>query len=155
LPGAALLVIHGKDRHEVAGTIAEHDIVIAPYSLLQRDKERWLEAQWHMVVLDEAQNIKNASTHAAQVVGQLQARHRLCLSGTPMENHLGEIWSLFHFLMPGFLGSQQRFKELFRTPSKSRATPSAGTSCARASRPSCCAGPRRWWPRAAAQGGDR
>jgi SNF2 family DNA or RNA helicase len=48
--------------------------------------------------------------------GQLQARHRLCLSGTPMENHLGEIWSLFHFLMPGFLGSQQRFKELFRTP---------------------------------------
>ena len=115
-PGLRCLVIHGKDRHEVAGTIAEHDIVIAPYSLLQRDKERWLEAQWHIVVLDEAQNIKNASTHAAQVVGQLQTRHRLCLSGTPMENHLGEIWSLFHFLMPGFLGSQQRFKELFRTP---------------------------------------
>jgi SNF2 family DNA or RNA helicase len=83
---------------------------------LQRDKERWLDAQWHIVVLDEAQNIKNASTHAAQVVGQLQTRHRLCLSGTPMENHLGEIWSLFHFLMPGFLGSQARFKELFRTP---------------------------------------
>ena len=115
-PGLRCLVIHGKDRHEVAGTIAEHDIVIAPYSLLQRDKERWLEAQWHIVVLDEAQNIKNASTHAAQVVGQLQTRHRLCLSGTPMENHLGEIWSLFHFLMPGFLGSQQRFKELFRNP---------------------------------------
>jgi superfamily II DNA or RNA helicase len=115
-PGLRCLVIHGKDRHEVAGTIRQHDIVIAPYSLLQRDKERWLEAQWHIVVLDEAQNIKNASTHAAQVVGQLQTKHRLCLSGTPMENHLGEIWSLFHFLMPGFLGSQQRFKELFRTP---------------------------------------
>jgi len=115
-PGLRCLVIHGKDRHEVAGTIRQHDIVIAPYSLLQRDKERWLEAQWHIVVLDEAQNIKNASTHAAQVVGQLNTRHRLCLSGTPMENHLGEIWSLFHFLMPGFLGSQARFKELFRTP---------------------------------------
>jgi|JI10StandDraft_1071094.scaffolds.fasta_scaffold31174_2 superfamily II DNA or RNA helicase len=115
-PGLRCLVIHGKDRHEVAASMAEHDIVIAPYSLLQRDKERWLEAQWHIVVLDEAQNIKNASTHAAQVVGQLNTRHRLCLSGTPMENHLGEIWSLFHFLMPGFLGSQQRFKELFRTP---------------------------------------
>jgi SNF2 family DNA or RNA helicase len=115
-PGLRCLVIHGKDRHEVVGTIAEHDIVIAPYSLLQRDKERWLETQWHLVVLDEAQNIKNASTHAAQVVGQLQTRHRLCLSGTPMENHLGEIWSLFHFLMPGFLGSQKRFTELFRTP---------------------------------------
>ena len=115
-PELRCLVIHGKDRHEVTGSISEHDVVIAPYSLLPRDKEGWLDTKWHLVVLDEAQNIKNASTHAAQVVGQLQTRHRLCLSGTPMENHLGEIWSLFHFLMPGFLGSQQRFKELFRTP---------------------------------------
>ena len=115
-PELRTIVIHGKDRHEVAADMAAHDIVIAPYSLLQRDKERWLEAKWHLVVLDEAQNIKNASTHAAQVAGQLQTRHRLCLSGTPMENHLGEIWSLFHFLMPGFLGSQKRFQELFRTP---------------------------------------
>ncbi len=115
-PQLRTLVIHGKDRHDVAHTMDQHDLVIAPYSLLQRDKERWLDAQWHLVVLDEAQNIKNASTHAAQVVGALQTRHRLCLSGTPMENHLGEIWSLFHFLMPGFLGSQARFKELFRTP---------------------------------------
>ena len=115
-PGLRALVIHGKDRHEVADSMAEFDVVIAPYSLLQRDKDRWLEAHWHIVVLDEAQNIKNASTHAAQVAGQLQTTHRLCLSGTPMENHLGEIWSLFHFLMPGFLGSQKRFTELFRTP---------------------------------------
>ena len=57
-----------------------------------------------------------ASTGAAQVAAELDATHRLCLSGTPMENHLGELWSLFHFLMPGFLGSQKRFKELFRTP---------------------------------------
>ena len=122
-PQLRTLVIHGKDRHDVAHTMAEHDIVIAPYSLLQRDKERWLHAQWHLVVLDEAQNIKNASTHAAQVVGALQTRHRLCLSGTPMENHLGEIWSLFHFLMPGFLGSQARFKELFRTPIEKQGDP--------------------------------
>ncbi len=115
-PGLRTLVIHGKDRHAVADTMAEHDVVIAPYSLLKRDKDRWLEAQWHIVVLDEAQNIKNATTHAAQVAGQLQTNYRLCLSGTPMENHLGEIWSLFHFLMPGFLGSQKRFTELFRTP---------------------------------------
>jgi superfamily II DNA or RNA helicase len=122
-PDLRALVIHGKDRHEVAGTMAEFDVVIAPYSLLQRDRERWLEAQWHLVVLDEAQNIKNASTHAAQVVGQLHTRHRLCLSGTPMENHLGEIWSLFHFLMPGFLGSQKRFTELFRTPIEKQSDP--------------------------------
>ncbi|CAN7338332.1 DEAD/DEAH box helicase [Acidovorax sp. LjRoot74] len=115
-PGLRCLVLHGAGRHAVADAVTEHDIVIAPYSLLQRDRERWLAQPWHLVVLDEAQNIKNASTHAAQVVGELQTRHRLCLSGTPMENHLGEIWSLFHFLMPGFLGSQQRFKELFRNP---------------------------------------
>jgi superfamily II DNA or RNA helicase len=115
-PQLRSLVLHGQDRHAHAYSMATHDLVIAPYSLLQRDRDRWLEAQWHIVVLDEAQNIKNASTHAAQVAGQLQAQQRLCLSGTPMENHLGEIWSLFHFLMPGFLGSQARFKELFRTP---------------------------------------
>jgi superfamily II DNA or RNA helicase len=122
-PQLRCLVIHGKDRHEVADTMAEFDLVIAPYSLLQRDKERWLQAKWHLVVLDEAQNIKNASTHAALVASQLQTRHRLCLSGTPMENHLGEIWSLFHFLMPGFLGSQQRFKDLFRTPIEKQGDP--------------------------------
>ena len=115
-PGLRTLVLHGAGRHELADSVAEHDLVIAPYSLLQRDRERWLQLQWHLVVLDEAQNIKNASTNVAQVVSALQARHRLCLSGTPMENHLGEIWSLFHFLMPGFLGSQQRFRELFRNP---------------------------------------
>lgn len=115
-PGLRSLVLHGAGRHAVADSLAEHDLVIAPYSLLQRDRERWLAHEWHLVVLDEAQNVKNASTHAAQVVSQLQARHRLCLSGTPMENHLGEVWSLFHFLMPGFLGSQRHFNELFRAP---------------------------------------
>ena len=115
-PDLSTLVLHGADRHEIATEMARHDVVIAPYSLLQRDRERWLQQPWHLVVLDEAQNIKNANTHAAQVVAELNTRHRLCLSGTPMENHLGELWSLFHFLMPGFLGSQARFKELFRTP---------------------------------------
>lgn len=115
-PGLRTLVLHGQERHAAADQLSQHDVVIAPYSLLHRDRERWLQTEWHLVVLDEAQNIKNASTNAAQVVSQLVTRHRLCLSGTPMENHLGEIWSLFHFLMPGFLGSEARFKKLFRTP---------------------------------------
>jgi SNF2-related domain/Helicase conserved C-terminal domain len=115
-PTLRTLVMHGKDRHDSADDMAQQDIIIAPYSLLQRDSERWLAQPWHIVVLDEAQNIKNANTHAAQVAGELNTRHRLCLSGTPMENHLGELWSLFHFLMPGFLSSQTRFKTLFRTP---------------------------------------
>jgi SNF2 family DNA or RNA helicase len=115
-PTLRTLVMHGKDRHDSADDMAQQDIIIAPYSLLQRDSERWLAQPLHIVVLDEAQNIKNANTHAAQVAGELNTRHRLCLSGTPMENHLGELWSLFHFLMPGFLSSQARFKTLFRTP---------------------------------------
>ncbi len=115
-PGLRTLVLHGKERHEAASAMAQADVVIAPYSLMQRDKERWLAQPWSVVALDEAHHIKNAHTHAAQVVGQLQTGQRLCLSGTPMENHLGELWSLFHFLMPGFLGSQSRFTQLFRTP---------------------------------------
>ncbi|MFM2448709.1 MAG: hypothetical protein RIS44_1159 [Pseudomonadota bacterium] len=115
-PELRTLVLHGKDRHEAATDMATHDVVIAPYSLLQRDRERWLAQPWHAVVLDEAQNIKNAATQASQVASELNTRHRLCLSGTPIENHLSELWSLFHFLMPGFLSSQTRFKQLFRTP---------------------------------------
>jgi SNF2 family DNA or RNA helicase len=124
-PDLRCLVHHGLDRHDAADSMMAHDIVIAPYSLLHRDRERWLQATWHLVVLDEAQNIKNANTNAAQVASELKARHRLCLSGTPMENHLGEIWSLFHFLMPGFLGSQKRFQELFRTPIEKQGDPEA------------------------------
>jgi superfamily II DNA or RNA helicase len=124
-PELSCLVIHGANRHEVSGSTHEHDIVIAPYSLLPRDREGWLQGQWHLVVLDEAQNIKNAATQAAQVVAELNTRHRLCLSGTPMENNLGELWSLFHFLMPGFLGSQKRFTELFRNPIEKQGDPEA------------------------------
>ncbi len=120
-PELSCMVWHGSERHGEAERIATHDIIITPYSLLARDRERWAQQPWHLVVLDEAQNIKNALTHAAQAAAELNTRHRLCLSGTPMENHLGELWSLFHFLMPGFLGSQQRFKELFRTPIEKRA----------------------------------
>ncbi len=115
-PSLRVLTLHGSGRHEAAQEIAQADIVLSPYSLLSRDKARWMAQHWSMVVLDEAQNIKNAATDAAQVAYELPAQQRLCLSGTPMENHLGELWSLFHFLMPGFLGSAKRFKELYRTP---------------------------------------
>ncbi|MEY4979531.1 MAG: hypothetical protein RLZZ352_1801 [Pseudomonadota bacterium] len=115
-PQLRTLVWHGQQRHGRWDELAEHDLVIAPYSLLQRDRTHWAKSRWHLVVLDEAQNIKNAATQAAQVACELDTRHRLCLSGTPMENHLGELWSLFHFLMPGFLGSAKRFGEWFRQP---------------------------------------
>jgi SNF2 family DNA or RNA helicase len=115
-PGLCTHIHHGLSRHGAMQALSETDIVFTPYSLLHRDRDLWMANDWHILVLDEAQNIKNANTHAAQVVGDIPAKHRLCLSGTPMENHLGELWSLFHFLMPGFLGSQKRFGELFRNP---------------------------------------
>jgi superfamily II DNA or RNA helicase len=115
-PDLRVQVFHGLDRHAGADTLVDNDIVLTSYALLPREKERWLATQWHMVVLDEAQNIKNANTHVAKVVSDINAHQRLCLSGTPMENHLGELWSLFHFLMPGFLSSNAKFTKLFRTP---------------------------------------
>ncbi|MEY2842868.1 MAG: hypothetical protein RI920_905, partial [Pseudomonadota bacterium] len=115
-PALRSLVLHGDQRHAHHTSLAQHDVVITTYPLLLRD-EAVLSAQpWSVVVLDEAQAIKNAKTRLAAVVQGLQARQRLCLTGTPMENHLGEIWSLFHFLMPGYLSSEQRFKQVFRTP---------------------------------------
>ncbi len=115
-PGLTTHIHHGLSRHETAQELCQFDVVITAYSLLSRDRDMWLDVPWHLLVLDEAQNIKNAQTNAAQVVSEIPAVHRLCLSGTPIENHLGELWSQFHFLMPGFLGSQRRFTELFRNP---------------------------------------
>ena len=123
-PGLRTRVWHGADRHD-SGFAQDCDVLIAPYSLLQRDRERWLGQRWHAVVLDEAQNIKNATTHAAQVVAELDAGQRIALSGTPLENHLGELWSLFHFVMPGFLGSAKRFGTLFRIPIEKHADTTA------------------------------
>ena len=109
-------VHHGLTRHDTAQALCQFDVVITAYSLLSRDSALWKEVTWPVLVLDEAQNIKNAQTHAAQVASDIPSVHRLCLSGTPIENHLGELWSQFHFLMPGFLGSQRRFAALFRNP---------------------------------------
>ncbi|MBI1397276.1 MAG: helicase SNF2 [Betaproteobacteria bacterium] len=115
-PGLSVLVSHGARRKGSLARLADHDVVITSYPLLSRDREA-LEAQaFHLLILDEAQIVKNHKTQAAQVVRTLDARHRVCLSGTPLENHLGELWSLFHFLMPGFLGDATSFRRDFRTP---------------------------------------
>ncbi|QTD45228.1 DEAD/DEAH box helicase [Ottowia testudinis] len=115
-PALKTVVWHGADRHGKAAQLEQADVIFTSYALLHRDRERWLAQPFSVVVLDEAQNIKNAATHAAQVVAELHAGQRIALSGTPLENHLGELWSLFHFLMPGFLGSHKQFTQWFRTP---------------------------------------
>ncbi|MHA1569781.1 MAG: DEAD/DEAH box helicase, partial [Alphaproteobacteria bacterium] len=115
-PQLSVLTLHGPDRKKDYPRIAEHDLVLTTYPLLPRDEEVLLEQSFHLLILDEAQQIKNPRARAAQVARRLDARHRLCLTGTPLENHLGELWSLFHFLMPGLLGDERQFRRLFRTP---------------------------------------
>ena len=107
-----------------------------------------LAQPFHLAILDEAQQIKNAQTLAAKVVAQLKAEHRLCLTGTPLENHLGELWSLFDFLMPGFLGDTKRVPAPLPQPHRKAGRRSAARQpacggCA----PSSCAAPRSRWPR--------
>jgi superfamily II DNA or RNA helicase len=115
-PELTVLLLHGPSRKRLYPLIHEHDLVLTTYPLLPRDAEALLAQAFHLVILDEAQVIKNPRAKATRVALELDARHRLCLTGTPMENHLGELWSLFNFLMPGLLGEERRFRKLFRQP---------------------------------------
>jgi len=115
-PSLKTLVFHGLDRKQHVEKLREYNLVITSYALLPRDQALLLAHEFHYVILDEAQYIKNPKTSYAQIAGQLKARHRLCLTGTPMENHLGELWSIFNFLLPSFLGDERRFRRLFRQP---------------------------------------
>lgn len=115
-PTLKVLLLHGTQRKQHYDQISEYDVILTTYPLLACDKEILLQHQFHLIILDEAQAIKNFRTQAAQIVIQIPAKHRLCMTGTPMENHLGELWSLFHFMMPGFLGTEKQFRTLFRIP---------------------------------------
>ena len=100
-------------RKKVIENISHYDVVITSYTLLQKDIETYREVPFSYVILDEAQHIKNRGTRNAKSVKMVQADHRLILSGTPIENSLDELWSLFDFLMPGFLSSYDRFVEKY------------------------------------------
>jgi SNF2 family DNA or RNA helicase len=115
-PGLKVLLLQGKDRAELFDEIPKVDLVLTTYALLPRDEEKLREHDFHLVILDESHYIKNTRSKAAQSAGLLRARHRLCLSGTPLENHLGELWSQFHFLLPGLLGDEKTFNSNFRHP---------------------------------------
>jgi superfamily II DNA or RNA helicase len=119
-PILKVLILQGNERKDNFDRIADHDLILTTYPLLSRDKDILLNHKYHLLILDEAQVIKNPNTMAHRIVQQVQAAHRLCLTGTPMENHLGELWSLFHFLMPGFLGDYKKFTQTFRKPIEKR-----------------------------------
>lgn len=117
-PALRVLLVHGEDRaaHYAAIVAGQADLVLTSYPLLWRDLDQWLSLRFHLLVLDEAQTVKNAASRSAAAARRVQARHRLCMTGTPLENHLGELWSQFHFLMPGFLGDARSFARLWRKP---------------------------------------
>ncbi len=92
------------------------DVVITSYELLKRDLEYYLTGEFRFQIIDEAQYIKNAATKTAKAVKSVHARTKFALTGTPIENHLGELWSIFDYLMPGFLFTSQKFKRIFETP---------------------------------------
>ncbi len=134
-PDLKTMILHGPKRQARFETIREHDLVITSYGLLLRDASIHARQGYHLLVLDEAQAIKNVSARVSQAARRIQAAGRLCLTGTPMENHLGELWSLFDFLMPGFLGSEQDFKRRFRQPIEKYGDDSRGELLARRIRP--------------------
>jgi superfamily II DNA or RNA helicase len=115
-PELGLLILHGAKRKESFAAIDSADVIIIGYPLLLLDSEILLEREFCFVILDEAQTIKNPQAKVSQVARALRAEHRLCLTGTPMENHLGELWSLFDFVQPGLLGERQQFERYYRTP---------------------------------------
>ncbi len=115
-PQLNVLALYGANRHQDYENLQEYDLILTTYALLPRDVDLLSRQPLHVLVLDEAQYIKNPNSKAAQAARQLNVRQRLCLSGTPLENHLGELWSLFHFLMPGWLGDAKQFNSNYRTP---------------------------------------
>ncbi len=115
-PGLSVLSLQGVDRKSRFDDIPKHDVVLTTYPLLWRDAAELTRFSYHMLILDEAQTVKNSRSQGAEVVRRIDARHRLCLTGTPLENHLGELWSQFDFLLPGFLGSSSTFARYWRTP---------------------------------------
>jgi superfamily II DNA or RNA helicase len=115
-PELNVVTLHGSRRKELFAAAKHADVVITSYPLLPIDSEVLLARDYSFVILDEAQTIKNPRAKVSQVARGLRAQHRLGLTGTPMENHLGELWALFDFIAPGLLGEESAFQRRYRTP---------------------------------------
>ena len=118
-PALKRVIISGPDRASHFGAIPEADLVITSYALLQRDIETaYLDKEFSVIVLDEAQHIKNRSTRNAKAAKALRSAMRLVLTGTPVENAASDVWSIFDFLLPDYLGDYQRFRETTEVPAQ-------------------------------------
>ena len=121
-PELATVAIHGMDRELSMKRINDVDLVVTSYALLRRDILRYTDYDFDYIILDEAQHIKNPRTANARTCKALTSDHRLILTGTPLENSLREIWSLFDFLLPGMLGSEKEFKDIYETSETEKGT---------------------------------
>ena len=118
-PSLRVMIYHGHERlagEAFAEEAKQHDVVITTYSLALRDKVHLAPIDWEYVVVDEAQNIKNEAAKQTQAIKNLNARHKIALTGTPVENRLSELWSIMEFLNPGYLGSATEFRKKFAIP---------------------------------------
>ncbi len=114
VPGLrVLLLTRGAARHTLRAAIPQHDLIVTTYSLLRRDVDEWRQSELRAVILDEAQNIKNPDAVVTRAALALRARHRLALTGTPLENRALDLWSIVSFVNPGYLGSRAQFTARF------------------------------------------
>ena len=137
-PSLRCTLHHGTQRCHGDSFVRETqsaDVVITSYHLLYRDYTDLRKVGWAGIVLDEAQNIKNPDTHQAQAARALQADYRMALTGTPMENHVGDVWSIMDFLNPGILGKRSVFREKFFRPIQSGTDPGARSRLRRVTTP--------------------
>ncbi len=134
-PELKVLALQGADRHAQFEKIGASDLVVTSYALIRRDAERYRGLEFDTVTLDEAQHIKNRQTQNAQAVKAVKARHRLVLTGTPLENSVLDLWSIFDFLMPGYLGTAKDFRERYELPITKEKNVEAQARLARRLRP--------------------
>tara|TARA_R110002096_G_scaffold403766_3_gene601346 strand:- start:51055 stop:54039 length:2985 start_codon:yes stop_codon:yes gene_type:complete len=116
VPNLTTEILHGPKRWSNSKKIDNADVLITSYALLVRDTEKYAERSFLLAVLDEASAIKNPDTKNAKACRSLETAHRIALTGTPVENTVRELWSIFHFLVPGYLGSRDEFRERYEAP---------------------------------------
>jgi superfamily II DNA or RNA helicase len=122
-PHLRTLDLTGADRAEKWAKRHEYDLLVTSYAILRRDIELYRKDEFSLMILDEAQHIKNRGSQNAQSAKALRAKHRLILTGTPLENSVLDLWSLYDFVLPGYLGTAAEFKERYETPLTSEVSP--------------------------------
>ena len=134
-PDLSVVVLQGSDRKKRFAEIDAADIVLSTYPLISRDHETLAARRWSLIFLDEAQTIKNPNAATTRLIRSLSCDTRFCLTGTPLENHLGELWSIFSFALPGFLGDLAGFTQAFRTPIEKKGDAERGRLLAKRVKP--------------------